>query len=232
LAKRFDPVAADVRRLTSKSEIEQSLLTSAATEITVTGQVLGSPNYMPPEQAASGRGKVSRRSDVYALGAMLYHLTTGRPPFVAQTPTETLQQVLEAEPVSPRLLNPGVPRDLETIALKCMEKNPARRYPTAQALADELSRFVHDEAIQARPVNAAEKLWRWCRRRPVIASLIVLVHLIGAIGLAGICGNGIVPVNALAETISENERKPISSAPARLLTACHRVADSWPSNRA
>lgn len=117
-------------------------------------------------------GLRSRCSDVYALGAMLYHLTTGRPPFVAQTPTETLRQMLEAEPVSPRLLTPGLPRDLETIALKCLEKDPARRYPTAQALADELSRFVNDEAIQARPVNAAEKLWRWCRRRPALAGAV------------------------------------------------------------
>ncbi len=160
-----------------------SSLATGHSSLTLTGQVLGSPNYMPPEQAASGRGKVSRRSDVYALGAMLYHLTTGRPPFVAQTPTETLQQVLEAEPVSPRLLTPSVPRDLETIALKCLEKDPARRYPTAQALADELSRFVNDEAIQARPVNAAEKLWRWCRRRPAIASLCVLV-----LATAAACG--------------------------------------------
>ncbi|MEK7675188.1 MAG: protein kinase [Verrucomicrobiota bacterium] len=154
-------------------------------DLTLTGQVLGSPNYMPPEQAVSGRGKVSRRSDVYALGAMLYHLTTGRPPFVAQTPTETLQQVLESEPVSPRLLTPGLPRDLETIALKCLEKDPARRYPTARALADELSRFVNDEAIQARPVNAAEKLWRWCRRRPALAGLgtaVLLLLLAIAIG--------------------------------------------------
>jgi len=148
-----------------------------ASELTVTGQVLGSPNYMPPEQAVARRGKVSRRSDVYSLGAMLYHLLAGRPPFVGQALTDTLEQVLNAEPVSPRLLNPSVPRDLETICLKCLEKEPDKRYATAQALADEFGRFLSNETVHARPVTPIERVWRWCRRKPALA---------GALAIAGV----------------------------------------------
>ena len=140
-------------------------------ELTLSGQVLGSPNYMPPEQAAAKRGLVGRRSDVYSLGAILYHLLTGRPPFVGETLTDTLHEVLHTESVSPRLLNPSVPPDLETLCLKCLEKEPARRYQTAQALAEDLERFLRDEPIHARPVSHSEKLWRWCRRKPLVASL-------------------------------------------------------------
>jgi len=147
-------------------------------ELTLSGQVLGSPNYMPPEQAAAKRGLVGRRSDVYSLGAILYHLLTGRPPFVGETLTDTLQEVVNKEPVSPRLLNPSVRPDLETLCLKCLEKEPARRYPTAQALAEDLDRFLRNEPIQARPVGHVEKLWRWCKRKPALATALVLVLLL------------------------------------------------------
>src|SRR5262249_14070130 len=119
-------------------------------------------------------------------GAMLYHALTGRPPFVGETASETFDQVFHREPVSPRLLNPAVPRDLETICVKCLQKEPARRYPTAQALAEELSRFLGDEPILAHPISPAEKIWRWCRRKPALAALLLSLNLVGAAGLAGI----------------------------------------------
>ncbi len=148
------------------------------TDLTLSGQVLGSPNYMPPEQAGAQRGRVSRCSDVYSLGAILYHLLTGRAPFAADSVAATLHEVLHAEPVSPRLLVPGLSTDLETICLKCLEKDPARRYATAQQLADELARFLRDEPIQARPVSCPERARRWARRNPMIATLATVIVLL------------------------------------------------------
>jgi len=116
-------------------------------------------------------------SDVYSLGATFYETLVGRPPFTAATLGETLQQVMTVEPVSPRRLNPAIPRDLETICLKCLEKNPARRYQTGQELADELQRFLDDRPILARPTSRTEKFFRWCRRNPVIAGAIAAVSL-------------------------------------------------------
>jgi len=138
-------------------------------DLTVSGQVLGSPGFMPPEQALGQRDRIGPQSDLYSLGAILYHLLTGRPPFVADTVQATLAQVLQTDPIPPRVLNPRVPRDLETICLKCLEKIPERRYRTAQELADELNRFAQGQPIIARPVTKAEKLWRWCRRNPALA---------------------------------------------------------------
>ena len=155
-------------------------------EMTLSGQILGSPNFMPPEQAAGKRSRIGACGDVYSLGAILYQMVTGRPPFVAETLTATLHQVVNAEPIPPRTLNPGVPRDLETICLKCMEKEPARRYHSAQALAEEIERFLRDEPIQARPTSRAEKAWRWCRRKPALAgwTAVCLLLLVG--GASGV----------------------------------------------
>jgi WD40 repeat protein len=153
--------------------------------ITMTGQMLGSPNFMPPEQASSQCGKVGRHSDVYGLGAILYHLLTARPPFQAESFESVITQLLNAEPVSPRLLNSRVPADLETICVKCLQKEPARRFQSALELADELGRFLRHEPIQARPVTLAERTWRWCRRKPALASLgvsLVMVFTLGFIG--------------------------------------------------
>ena len=157
--------------LAKRSETDASL--------TATGQVLGTPSYMPPEQAAGRLAAVGPRSDVYALGGMLYSLLTGRPPFQAASLMETLKLVLEEEPVAPRQLNRGVPRDLETICLKCLEKETARRYATAAELADDLGRYLDDRPISARPVGGVERGWRWCRRNPsgtaTIAAVLLLV---------------------------------------------------------
>jgi WD40 repeat protein/predicted Ser/Thr protein kinase len=155
-------------------------------DLTVSGQVLGSPNYMPPEQASGKRGTLSRRSDVYALGAILYHALTGRPPFVGEGMAETVQRVLNEEPASPRLLNPGVPVDLETVCLKCLEKDTAKRYATAQILAEELGRFLEGKPVHARPVSRPAKVWRWCRRNPRLATAVAAALLSLLIGLAGV----------------------------------------------
>jgi WD40 repeat protein/predicted Ser/Thr protein kinase len=144
-------------------------------ELTATGQVLGSPNFMPPEQADAKRGAIGRHSDVYSLGAIFYHLLTGRPPFLAETLEDTLRQLLNVEPVPPRLLNPGVPRDLETICLKCLSKEPHRRYDSAQSLAQDLERWQAGKPIFARAVGPTEKFLGWCKRKPAIAVLTALV---------------------------------------------------------
>jgi hypothetical protein len=151
--------------------------------LSTTGQILGSPNYMPPEQAAPDRGPVSPASDVYSLGAILYHLVTGRAPFVADSLESTVLALLHTEPIAPRLLNNDVPRDIETICLKCLEKNPQRRYTSAEALAEDLDRYLRGEHIRARPIGAFEKFGRWCRRKPALAAAIALLGLI-AIGSA------------------------------------------------
>ncbi|HMP04373.1 MAG TPA: serine/threonine-protein kinase, partial [Gemmatales bacterium] len=154
---------------------------------TESGVVIGTPHYMAPEQAQGRNKELGPTVDVYALGAILYELLTGRPPFQGVTSSEVLLLVLTAEPIAPRRLQPGVPRDLETICLKCLHKDACRRYGSAAALAADLGRFLNHEPIVARPASPVERLLKWSRRRPALAATI-LAGLIGVVGVVAATG--------------------------------------------
>jgi WD40 repeat protein/tRNA A-37 threonylcarbamoyl transferase component Bud32 len=153
---------------------------------TETGRILGTPQYMAPEQAAGRVHDIGPATDVYALGAILYELLAGQAPFDSAFSVDTVIQVVTRDPVPVRRLQKGVPRDLETICLKCLEKEPVRRYATAEHLADDLARFRDNRPIRARPVGPLERAWKWARRRPVVAALLLGLVLVSLLGFAGV----------------------------------------------
>ena len=192
-----------------------------ASGLTMDGVLIGTPSYMAPEQAAGTLDAVGAPADVYALGAILYELLSGRPPFRGETPSETARLVIDAEPIPPVRLNPKIPRDLEIICLKCLNKDPARRYPTAAALGDDLRHFLDGEAIEARPEGRAERLMRRLLRRPgyfaSLAAPILLALLAGGAGLW------------LARDRAETHRRSIAdlAATERAVSADLREMNRW-----
>ena len=184
---------------------------------TATGAIMGTPSYMAPEQASGKVKEIGPACDVYALGAILYECLTGRPPFKAALPLDTMMQVIRAEPVSPRQLNAGIPVDLETICLKCLQKEPVRRYVSAEALAADLRRFRGGEPILARPVGRIERTAKWVRRNPAVATLLATVAVLLLAGAGA--GWGLV-----AWALGEASRADDAAADA--LAAAQRADDA------
>ncbi len=197
---------------------------------TATGEVFGTPSYMAPEQARGDKQRVGTAADVYALGAILYDLLTGRPPFQADTPLATMLLVANEEPKRPSQLGVKLPRDLETICLKCLEKEPQRRYGGAAALAEDLRRFLADEPIRARPTSLWERGAKWARRRPALAALVGVLWLATVVVATLLVRHQLAvrdartrleSVNTLLE--AENERAGRSLHAARIHLAQHAL---------
>jgi tetratricopeptide (TPR) repeat protein len=181
---------------------------------TRTGDVMGTPSYMAPEQAGNSKFPIGPATDVWALGAILYELLTGRPPFKAATPLDTVLQVVAEDPVPPGRLARGLPRDLETVCLSCLSKDPKRRYATAEALAEDLERFLRGEPVSARPLRVWEQAVRWSRRRPAAAAALA----VGAVAVAALLTGGLVyharlqQANAKLQVALDDARKAEADA--------------------
>src|SRR5262249_21742968 len=197
-------------------------------DLTQTADALGTPSYMAPEQTGGKNETVGPAADIYGLGAILYETLTGRPPFQAETPLATVLQVRFDDPVSARRLQPTVPRDLETICLKCLRKDPRHRYASAAALADDLGRFLAGETIQARPVSAFGRMTKWARRRPSVAALTALLIMTFLGGFGGVVWALLLAVKARDDAQAAQAKETAALDRHRII----RAHDEWLSDNA